>query len=518
MATFSSRLKYTKCTSGNSNGQSIQLDERIAWLQQQLMPSVDLIIRRFTASQCQVQCGLLYINGLVDTQSLEDHILKPLMNGPFACSPQELHQRLFLDRQLATSNSDQISDLAMALQQIIQGEALLLIDGEALMLSLVLNQYDKRSIDEPKNEVVIRGPREAFVEDLATNLTLIRRRIKHPKLKTERYVFGTYTQTTVILTYIEGLCKEKLVCEVRRRLSEIKIDGVLESSYIEEFIEDNPYSPFPQMETTERPDVVCAELLEGKFAIFVDGTPVSIVAPVTISIFMQSSEDYYQRFHASIWIRLVRYVFMFASLILPSFYIAVTTFNPEMMPTPLLISVAAARELVPFPALVEAILMELFFEALREAGIRIPQPIGQAISILGALIIGQAAVQAGLVSAPIVIIVSLTGISSFVIPHYPLSLSFRLLRFPIMLLAGTLGLYGLVIGILLLYMHLATLRSFGTPYLAPIAPLRINNLKDYIIRAPWWLMKRRPVLYGTSDAQRLRVPKRPDIVEEADGD
>ena len=268
---------------------------------------------------------------------------------------------------------------------------------------------------------------------------------------------------------------------MERRLSRLKIDYVLESHSIEEGIVDERFSPFPQMLATERPDVVVSNLLEGRFVILVDGTPFSLVAPITLSSMLQSPEDYYQNIYISIAIRWMRYIFYIMSLLLPSFYVAITTFHQEMIPTVLLLSIARAREEIPFPALVEALIMEVSFEALREAGVRLPKQIGSAVSIVGALIIGQAATTAGIVSAPMIIIVALTGIASFMVPRYSASISTRLLRFPIMLLAGTLGLTGIILAIILLVIHLSSLRSFGTPYLSPIAPTSPKKLKDV-----WW--------------------------------
>ncbi len=222
-------------------------------------------------------------------------------------------------------------------------------------------------------------------------------------------------------------------------------------------------------------------------------------------MFMQSAEDYYQRYNLASFIRIIRFLFLLVSLLFPSFYIAITTFHPEMIPTNLLISVAAARDIVPFPGIVEALIMELAYEALHEAGIRTPKAVGQSIGILGALVIGQAAVQAGIVSAPMVIIVSMTGIASLIIPHFDLSFTIRLLRFPMMILAGTFGIFGLTIGCLLIYIHMVHLKSFGLPYLSPTAPLQVSDLKDVFVRAPWWAMKRRPSFAGAKDSERFRM-------------
>lgn len=246
------------------------------------------------------------------------------------------------------------------------------------------------------------------------------------------------------------------------------------------------------MEYTERPDTVTAQLLEGRFAIFVDGTPFALIGPVTMWQMMQASEDYYERFFISNMVRWIRFLFLIMALFLPALYVAVTTYHHDMLPTTLILSIAAARESIPFPALVEALMMEISFEALREAGIRLPKTVGQAVSILGALVIGQAAVQAGIVSAPIVIVVSLTGIASFTIPRFNFAITVRLLRFPIMLMAGMFGLFGIIIATTLVATHLTKLTSFGVPYMSGYSPYNHTDQKDIIVRAPWWKMIKRP--------------------------
>lgn len=493
------------------------LAERMAWFRTELDRCSDVVFREFT-TESGVRGAVIFLQGMVDRQLFEIMVENGLLQLGMERPEAELAERISGLPGLPISSIIQTLSLTQALQLLLDGQMLMLLDGLKFIQIFPIKKIEKRAISEPTNEPVIRGPRESFIEDLETNITMIRRRIKHPAMKTERLKFGTYTQTDVMLVYIDGICKKELVDEVKLRLGRIEIDGVLGTSYLEEYIEDNPYSPFPQLQSTERPDTVSASLLEGRIAIFVDGTPMPILAPVTLFMFLQSAEDYYQRYIASTWIRWIRYFFLLISLFFPSIYIAITTFHPEMLPPNLLITVAAAREGIPFPAFVEAILMEVTFEALREGGLRIPKAIGQTISIIGALIIGQAAVEAGIISAPMVIIVSLTGIASFVIPNFSFGLTIRLLRFPIMLLAGTFGMFGIVVSFFLIYLHLLSLRSFGTPYLSPIAPFRVQDMKDVIVRAPWWKMRSRPVLFGTQGGTREAVTHRPQVPKDWDGD
>lgn len=321
----------------------------------------------------------------------------------------------------------------------------------------------------------------------------------------ETIIVGQVSQTDIVIAYIDGIAPNSVLEEVRKRIRRIQIDGVLDSCYIEEFIEDITWTPFPQVQNTERPDVVCASLFEGKVAIFVDNTPFVLVVPMTFWTGLQAADDYYERSIYTTFVRFIRYALLNIALLLPSLYVALTTFHPQLIPTNLLISIAAAREGVPFPTVIETLMMEFMFEGLREAGIRLPKPVGSAVSIVGALVIGQAAVQAGIASAPVVIIVATTGISSFGIPRYNLGTACRLLRFPMLIMAGMLGLYGVIIGFFIIIIHLLGLRSFGVPYMSPVAPLIPGNLKDIFIRAPRWSMTRRPAFI--SGANKRRVPE-----------
>nr|WP_082129861.1 spore germination protein [Aneurinibacillus tyrosinisolvens] len=450
---------------------------------------------------------LVYIEGLSDIKEINKIVLAPLMSETAgkAHSPHEI-----LREKIHVSKIKEVKTFADCIQNISIGNPVLLLQQEERGLAVGLAKWEKRSIEEPTAESVVRGPREGFVETLGVNTSLLRRKIKSPNLKMQSMNIGRYTDTNVVIAYIEGLADQALVSEVKSRLQRIEIDSVLESGYIEEMIEDHPFSPFPQLLTTERPDVAAANLLEGRVVILVDGTPFVLIAPVSFFSFLQSAEDYYQRYMISSAIRLLRFFFMVISILLPSFYVAILTYHHEMVPTTLLISMASSRETVPFPALVEAFMMEITFEALREAGVRLPKQIGATVSIVGGLVIGQAAVQAGIVSAPMVIVVAITGISSFLVPRYAQGIALRMLRFPIMLLAGTLGLLGIMFSVIAIVVHLCTLRSFGVPYLTPLAPIKNRELKDVVIRAPWWMLNTRPHLTGEVNLYRQDAGQKPD--------
>ncbi|MEK3883995.1 spore germination protein [Paenibacillus sp. PL2-23] len=462
------------------------LDRNVARLQSIYANSYDVIFRSFLIGG-RTKAVIVYIQGLSNTGEMNEYVLGPLMqlSHEEECSVEQLAHGLSL------SKVDIVTTLAGCTGAVSTGNPVLLYEGAPQGIALGLCKWEKRSIDEPSAEAGVRGPREAFSETLQVNTSQLRRIIKSPALKLEAMTIGDYTDTQVLIAYMESIADKKLVEDVRTRLSGISIDAILESEYIEEFIEDNPYSPFPQVQSTERPDIACAALLEGRIAILTEGTPFVLIVPATLFSLLQSQEDYYQRFWASTAIRWLRYLFTTLSLLLPSLYVSLLTYHQEMVPTALLVTMASTRETVPFPALVEALIMEVTFEVLREAGVRLPKQIGPAVSIVGALVIGQAAVQAGIVSPPMVIVVAITGIASFMVPRYAVGVSFRLLRFPIIILAGMLGLLGVMLGLTTIIIHLCNLRSFGVPYLSPVAPFKKADMKDIAIRAPWWRMKAR---------------------------
>lgn len=465
----------------------------------------DVIFRSFLIGG-QRKALVLYIEGLSDPERIEEYVIAPLMR-----ESSEINSTFgqLVEQKISVSDTKPFKTFTDGIQYLSGGYPILLADNETQGLALGLTKWEKRSIEEPVAESGIRGPREGFTETLRTNTSQIRRIIKSPHLKMEAVIIGSYTHTNVVIAYIEGLTDSTLLNEIRNRLRRIRIDGILESGYIEEMIEDNPYSPFPQLLSTERPDVVCANLLEGRVAILVEGSPFALVTPVTLFSLMQSAEDYYQRFIVSTVLRWLRYGFALISLLLPSIYVAILTFHQEMVPGSLLFSMASSREPVPFPALFEALIMEITFEALREAGVRLPKQVGAAVSIVGALVIGQAAVQAGLVSAPMVIVVAITGIASFMMPRYVAGIAIRMLRFPIIFLAGTLGLLGVMMGIIAIVLHMCSLRSFGVPYLSSVGNPKMRELRDVLIRSPWWMMDTRPHLTGEYNKYREAAGQKP---------
>lgn len=485
-------------------------------MEQILGCSVDLMKRKFLISTAteKLRGECFFYSGLVNAQVLDDDILDPLMNyvGDSLPHGDELLDHLLYE-VITNTELSIVRTFDAGIGGLLAGDTLVFLEtcDQALLVST--RGWDSRSVDEPQTEPVVRGPRDGFTENIRTNTALVRRRIRDPQLRFDSTTVGTRTKTDVNIAYIEGTVKDGLVDEIKQRLSKIKIDGVLESGYIEELIEDEPLSIFTTIQSTERPDKVAASLLEGRVAIFVDNTPFVLIAPSNFWQFFQASDDYYSRYWVGSFFRLIRYAAFFISLTLPAIYVMLVSFHHEMIPTPLALSIAAGRESVPLPALLEALLMELSFELIREAGLRLPKPVGQTVSIVGSLVIGQAAVQAGLVSPAMVIIVALTGISSFAIPNYATSFAIRMLRFPLLIASGMLGLLGFAAVFSIMTVHALSIRSFGESYLAPATPFNPTDQKDIIVRVPWWQMKQRPTL-ASDNSKRQGDQLMPEPPEE----
>ncbi|VBB05143.1 bacillus/clostridium ger spore germination protein [Lucifera butyrica] len=482
------------------------LADNLQILQQLFFHCIDVQFRDLAIGREQVTAMLIFIDGLADKNRIDGHIVKSLM--AVQCSPLAPTQGIAIQSIkklfLAAAEVREIATIGEITETILTGDSVLLLDGAVTALHIDTRGWESRDVSEPITESVVRGPREGFTENIRTNTALLRRRIKTPRLRLEKYIVGRMTKTEVNLAYLTGTADDSVLEEVRRRIERIDVDSILESAYIEELIEDAPYSMFPQIEHSERPDKVAAAILEGRVAIVIDGTPFVLIVPTVMIQFWQSSEDYYERYPTAWLVRTVRFVYSTLALLLPGIYVAITNFHQEMLPTALLINIAASHAGVPFPIYVEALLMEITFETLREAGVRLPQPVGQAVSIVGGLVIGEAAVRAGIVSPSTIIVVAITGISSFALPAYNLGWSLRLLRFVFGFLGFISGLYGILLGLLILLIHITSLRSFGVPYFTPLAPFKRQDIKDVFTRAPWWSMDERPVSISGSDANRRR--------------
>lgn len=485
---------------------SSSLQSNADFIKQELGGSKDITFRRISLKEpAQGEALIVYVQGFIDDQVLNEHVIQPLLDGNnahegTASTPDE--QLDMIKETISLGLIVTVKDWAKLFSMLFLGGCIVMLEGSKHALFVNASGGMKRSITEPQTEMTVRGPREGFTESLLTNTAMVRRKLRSPKVWTENMVIGTISQTPIGIMYIKGLADENVLADLRERLKAIDIDGILETNYIEELISDQKWTLFPTVAHNERPDVIAGYLLEGRIAILVDGTPFALAIPAPLNSFFQAAEDYYQRYDISTFLRMLRFVSFIIALLMPSIYVAIVSYHQEMIPTPLLIKLAAQREGVPFPAYLEAFIMEFIFEILREAVLRMPSAAGNTISIVGALVIGQSVVEAGIMSPSIVIVVSLTAISSFVTPAYSVGFAARLLRFLLLLASSTLGFYGIGLVILIVLLHLSNLRTFGMPYLKPIAPFFPRDMKDTFVRVPFWLMKRRPQLLATENNVR----------------
>ncbi|MGI6603899.1 MAG: spore germination protein [bacterium] len=482
-----------------------------------LHDSSDVVVRKISLpAEREVELALIYIDGLADKRVVDLDILQGLMH---LSRIQGFLDRLsrgnavdIIQSHLLTVGEIKVaSEIEKILHSLLSGDTFLSIADSPQGLIINTRGYASRGVQEPNIEAVVRGPREGFSEVLRVNTSLLRRRIKDPDLVTEMLTVGTRTKTDIALMYITDIANPKLVKEIKGRIAKLNTDAILESGYLEQMIEDRSMSTFPQMQVTERPDKVAAGILEGRVAVIVDGTPFVLLAPANWAQFFQSPEDYYERPQIATFMRFIRLIAMTVSLLLPSVYIALTSFHPEMLPTNLALALAGARSGVPFSTFVETMIMELSVEIVREASVRLPGPIGPTVGIVGGLILGEASVRAAIVSPLTVIVVAITAIGSFATPSYSSAISIRLLRFPFMFFAASFGLIGITAGIIILVIQLASLESFGTPYLAPYAPFNALAIGDSILRRSWPYMKERPPFLRPQDTKRL-----PDDVAKED--
>lgn len=469
----------------------------------------DLIIRRFRLGvHPRVEAAVVFMDGLAKNDVINEHVLKPIMllahldhhlRTPVRRHPPLLD--LVLERILPLNQAEVKPDMTGVLDAILYGDTALFIDGVDQVVVVETKGFPARNVSEPRQEMVIRGPLDAFTETLRFNTALIRKRLKDPRLITEFLRVGTLSKTYVAVMYVDGVVNPKLPAEVKRRIDSLKLDFVGESGMLEQLIEDRPFALFPQTVATERPDRAVAYLTEGHVLVMVDHSPFALVAPATWWSLFQTAEDYYIRWPYGTLLRWLRTLAVTISLLAGGLYIAAVNFHHEMIPTELMLSMAANREVVPFPSVLELLAMELAFELVREAGVRIPSVIGPTIGIVGALILGQALAEAGLVTPVVIIITATSGLASFAIPNYSTAYGLRLLRFVFIGLAAVMGLLGVAGGIFALVLHLAGMRSFGVPFLAPVAPTQ-RRAPDVFTRSPIFTMEERPRTTRPVDPQR----------------
>jgi len=476
----------------------------------------DFIKRKFAVGRNKdVWLYVAYIDMMANNTVVDENIMKRLITSIRITPPNidffrdDIFEGL-KDGGISASDMKEEVSIEGAISSILSGDALLLVNGSEKAIIISSKGFPSRGVPSSESEVVIRGARDAFSEGFRVNTTLIRRRINDSRLKLEQSQAGKRTNTSIGIMYMEDLVRPHILSKVKKRVKDIDIDAILDSGYVEQLIEESWSSPFPQAQATERPDKVAAALLEGRIAIVVDNTPFVLIVPATLDTFFQSPDDYYQRFELASLLRFVRFLAGFLALTASGLYIATAVFHPSMLPTSLMLKMASARMNVPFPVVVEILIMEVAFELLKEAGIRLPAPIGGTIGIVGGIVVGQAAVEAGLISPIAVIIVAFGGICSFVLPSISLVNAFRMLKFVLIALSSMLGFVGFWIGILLVSVHLVSLKSFDIPYMFPFVSGEVNeysDFKDSIFRAPLFKMKKRPIFCNPEAVNRQGPPQ-----------
>lgn len=488
------------------------LDTNVAHLEEIFADSNDIHIRELFIMTLQRKAVIVFVESMTDQAIINGHIMRkltmPPINGLSNPIPQPTYE--YLKNTLLTAASVTAThEMEAATKRVLSGDTALFVDGLSTVLIIATRKVESRAVSAPETESDISGPRDGFTEELRVNITLVRRRIKNPNLVVKRVTVGQRSETDVAIIYFRGIVNMTLVHEAEQRLKALSIDDPTVSG-MRGLLEDHPYSPFPTIMTTERPDKFANALLMGKVGIIIDGTPYCIIVPAMFSDFLQAGDDFYQKSLTATFIRFGRYVTAFLGLSFPALYVAITSFHPAFLPTPLALIISTTREGLPFPAFIEAIIMIIVLEIMQEAGIRLPKTVGSAVSIVGGLVIGDAAVRAGLVSPPIVIVTSFTAIASFTIVHYNMGLPLRLLRFMLMMLGASFGMFGVIIGLLAIAAHLANLESFGQPYLAPLAPRNyaaLRDLKATAIILPPKTMDKRPAYLETEDSIRQNNDK-----------
>ncbi len=468
---------------------SRSLDDNVALIKG-LFTDVDTMrTRDFACSRnASLRYCIFYSEGVVDISVINDNIIKPLMLSDAAEPGRRLIDTL-ADGVLQVSGAKPTGSLVDIVEGVCYGNTALLAEGAAQALILNTKNFKQRSIAEPDSEKTLSGPREGFTEALETNLSLLRRKVKTHELKMKLKTMGRRTRTSVCVCYLDGIVNKKVLAELYKRLEKVDIDAVLDTNYLTELIRDAGLSPFRTIGYTERPDVVIGKLLEGRIAILVDGSPSVLTLPYLFIENFQSSEDYYLSFFYASFSRLLRMIGFVLTITVPALYVAVVAFHREMVPTQLLVNIAAERQNAPLPAVGEAFIMIIVFDILRETGVRMPSYIGQALSIVGALVIGQSAVDARLVAAPMVIVVAFTGITALLVPK--LNASIIYIRMGLLLISAMFGFYGLVAGMSIIAIHIISLRSFGVPQILLTGNLQYQEVKDTFMRAPWWRMRTR---------------------------
>lgn len=480
---------------------SQDIQNNIKYVEAVMADCNDLIKKEFHIGRRRnIRIYVVYMDGLVNTEMIQESVIKPMLIEPVQEKRQAVDQWV-----IESADRKWITTMEEAFTAILSGNTVVFIDGEGQAILISSKMPPTRGVQTADQEVAMVGPKDSFNESLRTNTALVRRRIRDTRLKVIQKQVGTRSKTDYAIMYIDDLVKKDILEEIEAQIEEMCVDGVLDSSMLQQLLEKNTKTPFPTYQLTQRPDKTASGLLEGRIAVIVDNSPEALLLPVTLNVFFQASDDYYNRWETATFARILRYISAFLAVGLPGFYVALASYHPEVLPTPFLLALVSAREGVPFPVVVEVLLMELSFELLREAGIRLPGQLGGTIGIVGGLIVGQAAVDAHIVSTIVVIVVSLTAIASFSIPNETFTGAFRLLKFMLIAFCTFWGLYGFFLGCLAIFIHLFQMENYGVPYMYPTTAKEhgvSTAFQDYVIRAPLKSMKLRPEF--TKNDARIR--------------
>lgn len=467
---------------------------------------VPLKIKRIQIGQvAPLQAVVAYLDGLVNTDIINRDILNPLMlHVNEHIMPGENTAAYLCERYIAVSGTSLEKDIEKAAYGLKSGKTAIILNqsNEIILLDTIGGEY--RSITEPLSETSLRGSREGFVENLDTNLAMLKREIKDSSMSIEYFTMGRRSKTPLALVYISNIVDPDILNNVREKINAIDVDFVLGTGMIEQYIEDSPYTLFPQVIYSERPDRVASRLMEGKIAVLLQGTPFAFTVPAILIEFFHTIEDYYERTLTANAMRLLRILSIFIVTSLPSIYLTFIKYNAELIPIDFVVPIVQSRTGIPLTPFLEILIIEILIEFLREGGLRLPSKIAQTISIVGGIIISDAAVQARVVSPSTLLIVGITTISSFLIPGQEMSFSIRLLRFPMLVLSNIMGIFGIATGYIVLLVHLLSLKSFGIPYLTFFK----SDLKDYLIRAPLWQMNRRPAAIPNKNIIRQKKTRK----------
>ncbi|WP_442603224.1 spore germination protein [Paenibacillus sp. KN14-4R] len=486
-------------TSGQSESLSPQLQSNIDHVKSMFTLMPDLIVKYI--GEGEHAYALVYIDSLTNLNALNNNVIQPLNQG-LEKKKEKDNENEKQSLPITIGESHPVTKWSEIENAILLGDSILFVAGSKQAYVLGTKGWPQRSIEDPQLEASLKGAHQGFVETASQNIALIRRYIPDRQLKIQELTVGARSQTKVSILYLEDVANPEILQEIKDRIEKIEIDAIINTGELAEFIEDNSFSPFPQLILTERPDSASSHILQGRYVVVVDKSPSVLVGPVSFVSFFQSVDDYSMRWLIASFVRLLRFFACFVGLFLPALYISFISYNFEVIPIQLILSVAESRERVPFHPFLEAFIMEITLEMLREAGIRLPAPIGQTVGLVGGIVIGQTAVQTGIVSNIMVIVVASTAIASFIIPNYDMGAAIRLLRFPLMMLAYMFGIVGIVIGAMIIVGHLCTLKSLGASYGSPFGPVHFGDWKDTLLRLPLKIMLKRPK--GTRAIQLIR--------------